>query len=214
MVSIVPQSAEIKSMTSFPLEEIESVGRDCYLSGDKIGPGTAEAFVKMIMSKEHGALLEFADARVRCVTNRAIANELVRHRIASYAQESTRYCNYNKEKFGGEIKVIQPFDISKYSMRTYTIWVAACDAAQEAYLDLISNGVPPEVARDVLPLCTATVINIKASFREWGHILNLRFLGKAGKPHAQMKELMGIIAPQLAERCPTVFNHYMTQEGR
>lgn len=206
-MKIVEQSVIMESITLNAMEMIERVGRTCYKSENCIAPGTAESFVKMIMGKKHYALLEFADAHFRCITNRAIANELVRHRIASYAQESTRYCNYAKIKFENEIAVIEPeFNREAKNFEyIHDAWLESCLTAEDAYLDLLRYGASPEIARDVLPLCTKTEIHIKANFREWLNILDLRFYGKAGKPHPQMVSLMQQIHSKLNNDYPTIF---------
>ena len=123
-------------------------------------------------------------------TDRGVTHELVRHRPASFAQESTRYCNYSNDKYDNEITVIAlPSDCD----RSYSIWKETCEKCEESYIDMINNGVSAQIARSVLPTCVKANIVVTATNKEWQHIINLRWHGKTGKPHPQMKQLMGIL---------------------
>lgn len=140
---------------------------------------------------------------VRFICDRGVSHEFVRHRVASFAQESTRYCNYTKDKFGNEITVIEPFffvdgylDTEHWSAR-YGAWVSACEAAEESYNDLITDGATPQEARTVLPNSLKTELIITANEEEWQHIIDLRYIGTTGAPHPQIKEVMGIIVNEL-----------------
>ncbi len=124
--------------------------------------------------------------------------ELVRHRDVSYAHESTRYCNYSKAKFGGDIKFVEPFwydDPAKYDV-LHTAWREACKAAESAYFELLANGAAPEEARQVLPFSLASDIVVTAVEREWEHIINLRVYGTTGRPHPDMRRVM-LLATQV-----------------
>jgi thymidylate synthase (FAD) len=139
--------------------------------------------------------------------DRGVSHEFVRHRPASFAQESTRYCNYGADKFGKEITVIHPCfwgnkeDIEKDDKATmlYLIWRRSCQNAEAAYFELLDNGATPQQARDVLPNSVKTEIAITATENEWSHIINLRKIGTTGAPHPQMKEVMDIAYPQLID---------------
>ena len=141
------------------------------------------------MKQGHEAMLEHSQLSVLFTCDRAIANELVRHRIASFAQESTRYCNYSKEKFGGELTFIWP---------TY---------AEKDYKLMIANGMRPEQARCVLPLCLKTEIVVTANYREWRNIFKLRTSVAA---HPQMRELMCPLLKELQSKIPVVFDDIYT----
>ena len=129
------------------------------------------------------------------MTDRAIANELVRHRIAAYSQESTRYCNY-KEK----IEFIYPKNISD---KTLQLIKSACECAATTYQTLIAEGATPEIARDVLPLCTKTELIATYNLREWRHILRLR-TDKAA--HPKMRELMQTVLQFFQGLVPIIFD--------
>ncbi len=130
--------------------------------------------------------------------DRGVSHEIVRHRPASFAQESTRYCNYSKNKFGSEITVIKPLFFDENTTR-YEMWEHSCLVAEREYFALLNDGALPQEARDVLPNSLKTEIVVTATENEWQHIINLRYHGKTGKPHPQMVEVMKIAYPQLIE---------------
>ena len=168
------------------LKHIERVGRVCYKSEDKITDTSAKKFVKMIIKSGHEAVIEHFNITVKFITDRGISHEIVRHRIASYAQESTRYVNYSKDKFGSEITVIKPTHISSEDVNgnysdSYEDWYIGCKTAEESYFKLIADGCKAQIARSVLPTCTKTEIIMTTNLREWRHFLKLR-TSKAAHP--------------------------------
>lgn len=211
------------------LQQIERVARVCYKSEDKITPDgeSAKMLVGFLIKQGHEAMLEHSQLSVLFTCDRGVANELVRHRIASFAQESTRYCNYSKEKFGGELSFIRPFYIPckpkekafkaassseelKKLERDYQIhnmWYWACDDAEKMYRTLINNGMRPEQARCVLPLCLKTEIVVTANYREWRNIFKLRTPVAA---HPQMRELMCPLLLEVQKKIPVVFDDIYT----
>lgn len=128
--------------------------------------------------------------------DRGVSHELVRHRVASFAQESTRYCNYSKDKFGKEITVIEPLFFERGSKK-YNKWKRICDHCETHYFELLDMGATPQEARSILPNSLKTEIVVTATEEEWQHIINLRYHGTTGKPHPQMKEVMEILYPNL-----------------
>ena len=177
------------------LQDIERIGRVCYKSEHRITSSSAAPFVRNIITRGHESVLEHISITVRFVTDRAIANELVRHRIAAYSQESTRYCNY-KDK----IEFIYPKNISDKQL---DLIKAACACAATTYQALIADGATPEVARDVLPLCTKTELIATYNLREWRHILRLR-TDKAA--HPKMRELMQTLLQFFQGLVPIIFD--------
>lgn len=136
------------------------------------------------------------------VTDRGVTHEFVRHRPASYAQESTRYCNYSKDKFGNEISVILPcfFDTGMGEMSNsfvYDTWKHSCEVAERDYFKLLEYGATPQQARTVLPNSLKTELIVTATESEWQHIVNLRYIGTTGAPHPQIKEAMTFAVPFL-----------------
>lgn len=132
--------------------------------------------------------------------DRGVSHEFVRHRPCSFAQESTRYCNYQQDKFGNEIAVIEPlFYIEENRKKEYEIWKKDCENSEKNYFDLLALGSTPQEARSVLPTSLKTELVITATENEWQHIVNLRSKGTTGKPHPQMKEVMDIALPLLVD---------------
>lgn len=165
-----------------------------------------DEYCKLITTEEL-ILLPISDSEVmkhiyhtvHFVCDRGVSHEFVRHRNCAFAQESTRYCNYNKNQFGGEVTFVEPFFWAedKNSFR-YLSWVDACYHSEEIYLELIQNGATPQEARSVLPNSLKTELIITCNEKEWQHIINLRYHGTTGAPHPQMKEVMSLAYPLLA----------------
>ena len=186
------------------LQHIEKIGRVCYKSEDKITEDgeSAKKFVKMLIGRGHEAMIEHSSLSVKFTVDRGVSHELVRHRIASFAQESTRYCNYSKDKFDNGITFIKPFFFNRDS-KSYSYWVEAMDVAEETYLKLIDNGVTPQEARSVLPNSTKTEITITANYREWRNFFKLR---TAKAAHPQMQEITRPLLKELKTRLPIIFD--------
>lgn len=183
------------------LRNIADAARVCYHTE---GGSSDEALVAKLIKSQHEAMLEHSYMTVYFTTDRAVANELVRHRMASFAQESTRYCNYSKEKFYHEVCFIAPIWLEPTSPE-FNSWAASCMEAEREYFEMLKNGATTEEARDVLPLSTATQIVVTANMREWRHILALRAAGVTGKPHPKMKALMRPLLEELATAQPVLF---------
>ena len=200
-MKISSPSIEILAATPYLEQIIERAGRVCYKSEDRITDDSAIAFIARLAESKHESVLEHGAITVLFVCDRGVSHELVRHRIASFSQESTRYCNYSKDKFGQEITVIRP---CFWEERTsgWNIWSHACRTAENDYFALLANGASPQEARSVLPNSLKTEIVVTANPREWRHILKLR---TAPSAHPQMREIMDTVAAQFAERWPSLF---------
>lgn len=153
------------------LKHVEKCGRICYLSEPKDPEGSTDKFIRMLIKNGHESPLEHGSCTFKIVTDRAISQEIVRHRLASYSQESTRYYNYANGKFSREITVIESSGLAENEARE---WLDAMEHLERTYLQMIDSGVKPEKARDVLPLCLKTELMMTANFREWRHFLKLR----------------------------------------
>lgn len=205
---------------------IATVARTCYKSEGMRTADKDYALVKRLIDSKHDAMLEFVDVTVKFTTDRAIANELVRHRLASFAQESTRYCNYSKDKFGGELTFVIPswlnipegdysywdgdwVDMNKLKIqlpadeKATSSWLFAMNHADTTYRILTNKGWTAEKARTVLPLSTKTEINMKANLREWRHFFKLRCHHTA---HPDIRALALDLLKQMHERTPIVFD--------
>lgn len=189
------------------LKHIEKAGRVCYKSEDNIKEDSAAKFVAGILRRGHESVIEHYSLTVRIVCDRGVTHEIVRHRLASYSQESTRYCNYTGDKFGNEITVIKPCYWEEGS-EEFANWKRAMLYAEEYYFRLINNGATPQEARSVLPNSLKTEIVMTANLREWRHFLKLR-TSKAA--HPQMREIAGMILREFSARYPIIFGD-ITQE--
>ena len=184
------------------LKHIEKVGRVCYKSESNIDDSSAEKFVSGIIKRGHEAVIEHFNITVKFTTDRGVSHQLVRHRIASYAQESTRYCNYSKEKFGDEISVVKPVDI-KEGTKEYEEWVRAMMCAETFYMSLINTGCKAQTARSVLPTCTKTEIMVTMNLREWRHFIKLR---SSKASHPDIRVLAIDLLNQFKEKIPVIFD--------
>lgn len=187
------------------LKKIEKVARVCYKSEDKITEGSAEKMVRALVKSKHEAMLEHFSFSVKFICDRGVSHEIVRHRVASFAQESTRYCNYSKEGFGGEIACIKPFYLVEGTQK-YEEWVYLCKRAEQSYFYLLNSGCTPQEARAVLPNSLKTEIVVTANLREWRHFFNLRACGATGKPHPQMLEVAVPLLKEIKSLIPVIFD--------
>lgn len=197
-VKIRKQSWHWIYTTPFPLRLIERAGRTCYKSEDKITENSAEKFVRMILKKGHHSVIEHATASVKFITDRGVSHELVRHRLAAYSQESTRYVNYGNKG----MEFIQPAWFDDADEEDQDIWLNAMTYAEKAYNQLIKNRRPEE-ARDVLPNSLKTEVVRTANLRDWMHVFNQRCSKNA---HPQMRALMISCREGFRKKIPVIFD--------
>jgi thymidylate synthase (FAD) len=183
---------------------MEIAGRVSYHSEDKITNDSWKKFVAARVKEHHMMIPEFGWMVVQFTTDIGVGRELLRHRMTHPLQESTRYCNYMLDKFGGDIGFIPPLGW-KESEDRYKVWVDACKAAEMSYGVLLAQGATPQEARDELPLSTATHIVMAADMHEWIHIFEQRVLGTTGKPHPKMVALMKPLYEECKKLMPEVF---------
>ncbi len=196
-MQIIDQGYEIISLPDDLLQTIEAAGRTCYKSEDKITSDSAAGFVARMRDRGHHAMVEFGDIIVRFVTNRGVTHELVRHRLFSFAQESTRYVRYD-----GKMAFIRPCWWEDSTPAQQETWESAMKEAEKYYLELLKSGWRPEQAREVLPNSLKTEIVVKGNIREWRHMFALRCSKKA---HPQIRALMIPLLSELNRRLPVVF---------
>lgn len=180
------------------LKKLEAAGRTCYKSENKMTEDSAANFVRNLIKRGHESVLEHVSITVRIITDRGISHEIVRHRLASYSQESTRYCNY-KDK---EIEFVLPYDIDSET-KIFDYWKLSCQAAENDYKVLIAKGVAPQTARSVLPNCLKTELVMTCNLREWRHFFKMRCAPGA---HPDMKYLATIMLHEFQEKIPVVFD--------
>ena len=212
------------------LQRIEKIARVCYKSEDRITEDgeSAKKMLKMLIERGHEAMIEHSSLSVKLTVDRGVSHELVRHRIASFAQESTRYCNYSKDKFDNNVTFISPaggfifeklekFPLNgEYAVTAgeisagidpaifMAIWQNAMENAECGYLKAIENGATPQIARSMLPNSVKTEITITANYREWRNIFKLR---TAKSAHPQMRQVMIPLCLELQKLLPVIFDN-------
>lgn len=189
------------------LQSIERAGRTCYKSETAITFNSAWAFVKRIIASGHESVIEHESISVRIICDRGVSHEIVRHRLASYSQESTRYCDYGKE---GEIQVIQPPGLSELEFGSLSVWKHAMESAEAAYKTLRLHGVQPQIARSVLPNSLKTELVMTCNLREWRHFFKLR---TAPAAHPQMREIAIPMLNEFKRLIPVIFDDITPKES-
>jgi thymidylate synthase (FAD) len=184
------------------LKRIEAAGRLCYKSEDKITSDSCRSFVKSIIKRGHESVIEHEKITVVFICDRGISHEIVRHRIASYSMESTRYCNYANEKFGNELTFIRPYFWDTDS-ELYRLWEEQMRSAESAYLKMIEMGATPQEARCILPTSLKTEIATTMNMRSWRHFLTLRTNTAS---HPQMREIAIPLLAKFKEILPAIFD--------
>ncbi len=209
-MKIVKPTIEILSTESYEemLHRIERAGRVCYKSEDSIQEGSAERFIRNILKRGHESVIEHGSITVKVTCDRGVTHEIVRHRIASYSQESTRYCNYSNDKFENQISCIDlatgfQYDFNdEKDLKKYELWQEAMKSAEAYYFKMLELGAKPEEARSILPNSLKTEIVMTMNIREWRHFIRLRGSKAA---HPQIREITEQILSAFVERYPLFF---------
>ncbi len=192
---ITPMGAEAYSTI---IKRLELIGRVCYKSEDKITEDSAEKFIRMLIKRGHESVLEHCAFTVRFIVDRGVSHELVRHRMASFSQESSRYVRYEDVEFIDPcfLNDPNPFEEKRFQ------WQAAMKWAENAYQGLLKNGATPQEARSVLPNSLKTEVVMTANIREWRHVFKLRCASGA---HPQMREVMIPLLEECKAVMPALF---------
>lgn len=193
------------------INKIAKVARTCYKSEDASTPEKDKKLVENLVKSGHEAMIEFFDITVKFTCDRAIANEIVRHRIASYAQESTRYCNYSKDKFNNELTFIKPIWYDSLGITHKQDFEIALERCEDDYLEFIKQGWTPQQARAVLPLALKTELNMKTNLREWRHFFKLRCSTAA---HPDIRVLALDLLEQMHNQIPIIFDDIYEKYGK
>jgi len=201
---IIPASFEIidKIDGDKILKQIEIIGRVCYKSEDRITPTSSKQFIQKLLNSGHESVIEHEKVSVKFICDRGISHEIVRHRIASYSQESTRYCNYFKDKFGNELTFIRPYFWNDDTQQ-YNIWLETMQMIEQNYNRLIQLGAKAEQARSILPNSLKTEIIATMNLRQWRHFFKLR---TAPNAHPQMREISIPLLNEMKNIIPVVFD--------
>lgn len=195
---IKPSFQILRLPTKEDLKLIEVAGRVCYKSENKISEDSFVEFLSKILNRGHESVIEHSMLTVKFICDRGISHELVRHRLASFSQESTRYVKYNNK-----IQFILPAGIDSWTSDQQDIWFDSVSKAAHTYVDLVNSGMSAQMARSVLPNCLKTEVVVTANLREWRHILKLR---TAKAAHPQMRELMIPLLELLKKEIPVIFD--------
>lgn len=190
------------------IKHLEYCARTCYKSEGLITDSSAEPLLRRIIKSGHESVIEHDTVTVRIICDRGVSHEIVRHRIASYSQESTRYCNYSKDKYGKELTFIKPL-FWKEDSSEYKIWEAQMQSIEDSYLNLIQLGATPDQARSILPNSLKTEIVVTMNFREWRHFFKLRTSKRA---HPQMREITIPLFNRFCELFPALFDDIQIDE--
>ena len=184
------------------LIRLERIGRICYKSEERMTKTSTIPFIQKIIERGHESVLEHCSFTVKFTVDRGVSHELVRHRIASFSQESTRYCNYSKDQFNNEITVIEPCFLLP-DTPAYNDWFHACTTAEHSYFSMLDWGYSPQEARTVLPNSLKTEVVMTANIREWRHFFRLRCSSAA---HPQMREVAVKLLKDCCALLPELFN--------
>lgn len=210
---IVKPSCEMFWRTSGAemLKIVERAGRTSYKSEALITNTSSIDFVKRLIKRGHLSVLEHVSVSAKVVCDRGVSHEIVRHRIASYTQESTRYCNYSQDRFGSVITFIMPsfFKGMQGTPKMRKLWMTAMETAEHTYLALLDAGAKPEDARSVLPNSLKTEIYITMNLREWRHFFALR---TAPAAHPDMRILAQLLLKEFRKHIRIVFDDINTTQ--
>jgi len=183
------------------LKNLEKYGRLAYKSEGLITEDSYIKFInKIVHQLHHESVIEHEKITVKIICDRGISHEIVRHRIAAYTQESTRYCNYTKDKFDGNINIIHPPDLTQ---EQYDRREKHFAAMQELYNAEIAEGLSPQIARGVLPTCLKTEIIVTYNLREWRHFFKMR---TANNAHPQIRQIAVPLLAEFKKLIPIIFD--------
>lgn len=183
------------------MKNIERACRTCYRSEGKITEESYKTLLKNCITRGHESVLEHEKVTIRMYCDLGVYKDLTRHRIASFSIESTRYCNYGKDKFDNELKIIKPCNIEE-GTDIYANWKNACEAIEKNYMEMSKKGALPDQLRMILPHSIAAEVTMTANIREWKHILSLR---ASNHTHPSIMQLMIPLLLYFKQIMPEIF---------
>ena len=184
------------------MKRIERACRTCYRSEGKITEDSYKTLLKNCITRGHESVLEHEKVTVRMTCDIGVYKDLTRHRVASFSIESTRYCNYGKDKFNNEINFIKPCNMDE-GTQVYTLWKEACENIEKNYIEMSKLGATPDELRMILPHSTAAEVTMTANIREWKHILLLR---TSNHVHPAIRQLLIPLLLYFKETMPEIFD--------
>lgn len=184
------------------MKNIEKACRTCYRSEDKITEDSYKKLITNCITRGHESVLEHEKITIQMICDIGVYKDLTRHRIASFSIESTRYCNYSKDKFSSELKFIEPVNIDKES-DLYAYWQNTMKRIEMNYIHMADAKATPDQMRMILPHSTAAQVTMTANIREWKHILTLR---ASKHTHPSIQQLMIPLLLDFKKQMPEIFN--------
>lgn len=206
---IVEPTVEIEKVNySQIMKNLERACRTCYRSEDKITEESYKTLLKNCITRGHESILEHEKITIRMICDIGVYKDLTRHRIASFSIESTRYCNYGKDKFNNQIKFIKPVNIEE-GTKLYEEWKTSCAEIEKHYIEMATLGATPDQMRMILPHSTAALVTMTANIREWKHILSLRATKHA---HPAVEQVMIPLLVHFKKNMPEIFDNIKYDE--
>ena len=185
------------------MKNLERACRTCYRSEDKITEESYKTLLKNCINRGHESILEHEKITIRMICDIGVYKDLTRHRHASFSIESTRYCNYGKDKFENQIKFIEPVNIEK-NTELYEEWKTSCEEIEKHYIKMVELGATPDQMRMILPHSTAALVTMTANIREWKHIFSLRCTKHA---HPAVEQVMIPLLLHFKQSMPEIFEN-------
>lgn len=204
MVKIVQPQIEILTPLDgdYIIKHLELCARNCYKSEDKITEDSAKAMIKKLLELGHEAMIEHFSITVKFTTDVGAYKDLTRHRMASFAIESTRFCNYSKGKYGNELTFMQPSNIEE-GTELYNIWYKTMEMIEKSYLEMAEKGAKADQLRMLLPHSTKADVIMTANIREWRHVFKLRCAPAA---HPSVRHIMLMLLNEFRKKIPVLFD--------
>jgi thymidylate synthase, flavin-dependent len=184
------------------MKRIERACRTCYRSEDKISEDSYKNLLTNCLNRGHESVLEHEKITVRIYSDIGSYKDLTRHRFASFSVESTRYCSYNKDKYGNEIAIIDPVYIE--DKEVYATWKNAMEEMEKSYMKMKELGATTDMCREILPHSTAAEYTMTANIREWKHILELRTTNHV---HPAIRQILIPLLLLFKEQMPEIFGN-------
>ena len=184
------------------MKRIERACRTCYRSEDKISEESYKNLLTNCLNRGHESVLEHEKITVRIYSDIGTYKDLTRHRFASFSVESTRYCSYNKDKYGNEIAVVNPVYIE--DKEVFETWKKAIEDMEKAYMKMKELGASTDMCREILPHSTAAEYTMTANIREWKHILELRTTNHV---HPAIRQVLIPLLLLFKEQMPEIFGN-------
>lgn len=203
-MKIIEPTVEIEKVNyNQIMKNLERACRTCYRSEDKTTEESYKTLLKNCITRGHESILEHEKITIRMICDIGVYKDLTRHRIASFSIESTRYCNYGKDKFNNQIKFIKPVNIEE-GTNLYEEWKTSCEEIEKHYIKMAQLGATPDQMRMILPHSTAALVTMTANIREWKHILSLRATKHA---HPAVEQVMIPLLVHFKKNMPEIFEN-------